>query len=79
MAMEQAHQAVQNGNYPFGAVLVSSEGAVLLHGQNTVITANDCTKRAGMLTIDVPCTAAPMIVCLRCRIEFGITSIPSLI
>jgi len=34
-AMELADEAVSNGNHPFGAVLVSRSGEVLMEGMNS--------------------------------------------
>src|SRR6266508_518113 len=35
-----------NGNHPFGALLVDADGKVVLEGENTVLTAQDCTGHA---------------------------------
>jgi tRNA(Arg) A34 adenosine deaminase TadA len=47
------HQAIavsrrsrENGNHPFGAILVSSTGEVLLEAENTVVTTRDATGHA---------------------------------
>ena len=40
-----AEQAKQNGNHPFGALLVKDD-KVLLTAENTVNTENDCTRHA---------------------------------
>ncbi len=47
------HQAIavsrrsrENGNHPFGAILVSSDGKVLLEAENTVVTTRDATGHA---------------------------------
>jgi tRNA(Arg) A34 adenosine deaminase TadA len=47
------HQAIavsrrsrDNGNHPFGAILVSSDGKVLLEAENTVVTTRDATGHA---------------------------------
>jgi tRNA(Arg) A34 adenosine deaminase TadA len=39
-------RARANGNHPFGAVLVDAAGQVVLEGENTVVTGNDCTGHA---------------------------------
>lgn len=41
-----ARKSRENGNDPFGAVLVGPEGEVLLEGLNTVRTERDCTGHA---------------------------------
>lgn len=46
LAIEQAQQARANGNHPFGAILVSDQGEVLLSAQNTVNTDRDATGHA---------------------------------
>ena len=46
LAIDVAARARAKGNHPFGAVLVSAEGEVLLEGENTVTTANDVTGHA---------------------------------
>ncbi len=40
-----AHQSVQNGNHPFGALLVL-DGLIVAEAENTVITQEDVTKHA---------------------------------
>lgn len=45
-SIEVAQQARNNGNHPFGAVLVDAEGNILLTAENTVVTENDCTGHA---------------------------------
>jgi tRNA(Arg) A34 adenosine deaminase TadA len=46
LAVEAASAARAHGNHPFGAVLVSPQGEVLLTGENTVLTDRDCTGHA---------------------------------
>lgn len=46
LSFEVAHEARANGNHPFGALLVDEQGHVLLKGENTVMTARDCTGHA---------------------------------
>lgn len=41
-----AAQARENGNHPFGAVLVGPKFELLLEAENTVITGNDLTEHA---------------------------------
>ena len=45
-AVELSHQAVKNGNHPFGALLVSAAGDVLLESCNSVNTDHDPTLHA---------------------------------
>jgi tRNA(Arg) A34 adenosine deaminase TadA len=35
-----------DGNHPFGALLADADGKVVLEGENTVLTAQDCTGHA---------------------------------
>ncbi len=44
-AIKLAEQAKQNGNHPFGALLVKDD-KILLTAENTVNTENDCTHHA---------------------------------
>ncbi len=46
LAIEVSRRARENGNHPFGAVFVDAGGIVLLEGENTVVTGNDCTGHA---------------------------------
>jgi tRNA(Arg) A34 adenosine deaminase TadA len=45
-AITVARQARENGNHPFGAILVDKEGNILLEAENTVVTDKDCTGHA---------------------------------
>ena len=45
-AIALAQQARENGNHPFGALLVGPDGEVLLEAQNTVNTDHDITGHA---------------------------------
>jgi len=45
-AVEIALRSRENGNHPFGAILVGPDGEVLLEAENTVITQQDCTGHA---------------------------------
>jgi tRNA(Arg) A34 adenosine deaminase TadA len=45
-AIEVAARARQNGNHPFGAILVDPDGEVLLEAENTVTTEHDATGHA---------------------------------
>jgi tRNA(Arg) A34 adenosine deaminase TadA len=41
-----AFKSRENGNHPFGALLVDKDGHILLEAENTVVTENDCTGHA---------------------------------
>ena len=45
-AVEVAQRARDAGNHPFGAVLASADGEVLLEAENTVTTGRDVTGHA---------------------------------
>ena len=45
-AIELAQQARDNGNHPFGALLVDADGNVVVESENTVVTGRDCTGHA---------------------------------
>jgi tRNA(Arg) A34 adenosine deaminase TadA len=45
-AIELAQLARDHGNHPFGALLVSQAGEVLLEAENTVVTEHDVTGHA---------------------------------
>lgn len=45
-SIEIAQQARENGNHPFGALLVNEQGRILLEAENSVITHQDCTGHA---------------------------------
>ncbi len=45
-AIELARCARENGNHPFGALLVDGGGDVVLEAENTVLTERDCTNHA---------------------------------
>ncbi|MEX1345134.1 MAG: nucleoside deaminase, partial [Candidatus Limnocylindrales bacterium] len=46
LAIDVAARARARGNHPFGAVLASAQGEVLLEGENTVATDDDVTGHA---------------------------------
>ncbi|MGV3712475.1 nucleoside deaminase [Pseudolysinimonas sp.] len=45
-AIAVSANARENGNHPFGAILVSADGDVLLEAENTVVTDRDVTGHA---------------------------------
>lgn len=50
-----AQRARDNGNHPFGAVLVDEKGVVLLEGENTVNTERDATGHAESNLVRAAC------------------------
>ena len=45
-AIELAQRSRENGNHPFGALLVDADGNVVLEAENTVVTGRDVTGHA---------------------------------
>ena len=45
-AIGVARKARENGNHPFGALLVDQLGNIFLEAENTVVTERDCTGHA---------------------------------
>lgn len=45
-ALQIAQRARDNGNHPFGALIVDENDAVLVEAENTVVTEQDCTGHA---------------------------------
>jgi tRNA(Arg) A34 adenosine deaminase TadA len=45
-AIGLAQRARDNGNHPFGALLVDADGNVAVESENTVVTGRDCTGHA---------------------------------
>jgi tRNA(Arg) A34 adenosine deaminase TadA len=45
-AIEVARLAREHGNHPFGAILVDTDGSILLEAENSVVTDRDCTGHA---------------------------------
>lgn len=45
-AIELARRSRENGNHPFGALLVDAKGDVVLEAENTVLAEHDCTGHA---------------------------------
>jgi tRNA(Arg) A34 adenosine deaminase TadA len=46
LAIDVARKARDNGNHPFGAILVDEHRQILLESENTTLTENDCTAHA---------------------------------
>jgi len=45
-AIELARRSRENGNHPFGSLLVDASGRVVLEAENTVVTGRDVTGHA---------------------------------
>lgn len=45
-AVEVAERARRKGNHPFGALLATKDGQILLEAENTVVSEKDCTGHA---------------------------------
>ena len=46
MAIDLAKESQKKGNLPYGCILVSKDGTVLLKGENTINTDQDCLAHA---------------------------------
>ena len=46
IAIEEARRAREHGNHPFGAVLVTADGQVIMAAENSVVTQKDVTAHA---------------------------------
>ncbi|GAB7089301.1 nucleoside deaminase [Marinifilum fragile] len=46
IAIEMAKESKKKGNLPFGCILVNKDGEVVLKGENTINTDNDCLAHA---------------------------------
>ena len=51
LAIEASREAVAEGNMPFGATLVSPEGALLWTARNNQVTRGDCTGHAELVLV----------------------------
>jgi tRNA(Arg) A34 adenosine deaminase TadA len=58
-AFEVARRSMSNGNHPFGAVLVDSDGGVLLESENGYMPARDGTAHAERLLATEACRTLP--------------------
>lgn len=58
-AIDLARRARENGNHPFGAVLVGPGGEVLAEAQNTVVTQKDATGHAELNLVRMASHAYP--------------------
>lgn len=55
IAIETAKESKNKGNLPFGCILVNKEGKVILSGENTINTDNDCLAHAEINLIREAC------------------------
>ncbi len=55
VAISLAKEAKKKGNLPYGCVLASKEGQLLLTSQNTVVTDHNCLAHAELNLISVAC------------------------
>jgi tRNA(Arg) A34 adenosine deaminase TadA len=67
-AIAVAAAAREHGNHPFGAVLVNSQGELILEAENTVITGHDCTGHAETNLVRKACAAFPPEVLAGCTL-----------
>ena len=54
-AIDVAKTSQQKGNLPYGCILVNKEGTVLLTGENTINTDQDCLAHAEINLIRDAC------------------------
>jgi len=54
-AIKVAKQAKEKGNLPYGCILTDADGKVLLKGENTINTDNDCLAHAEINLIREAC------------------------
>ena len=59
---DASHRAMANGNHPFGAVLVDSEGRLLLEAENGFMPSHDGTAHAERLLCSAAATSLPAAV-----------------
>ncbi len=52
-AIEVARRAGENGNHPFGVLLVDEDENVLLEAENTVVTESDLTAHAELTLVRI--------------------------
>jgi len=55
MAIDMAKESQEKGNLPYGCILVSKDGTVLLKGENTINTDHDCLAHAEINLIREAC------------------------
>ena len=67
-AIEVAALARDHGNHPFGALLVDSQGKLLLEAENTVITDLDLTGHAETNLVRKASAAFPLDVLRGCTL-----------
>lgn len=84
-AIELSEEAAQQGNRPFGAVLVAEDGTVLAEGRNEVASSSDVTAHAELQAIraarsptdnaTVYASGEPCPMCSAAMVWAGITRI----
>lgn len=57
MAIEASYTALREGNMPYGAVLVSADGALVHVSRNNQVLSGDCTGHAETVLIREVCAA----------------------
>jgi tRNA(Arg) A34 adenosine deaminase TadA len=67
-AIAVAQRARDKGNHPFGAVLVDEHGAVLLEGENTVVTEHDATGHAESNLVRAACKQYDAATLAKCTL-----------
>jgi len=55
-SFDVARRAMTHGNHPFGAILVSNQGAVLIEAENGYMPTHDGTAHAERLLATLACT-----------------------
>lgn len=63
-----AQRARENGNHPFGSVLVDAQGHVLLESENTVNTDHDATAHAESNLVRAACKQFDAATLAKCTI-----------
>ncbi|MDB5805158.1 MAG: cytosine/adenosine deaminase [Betaproteobacteria bacterium] len=57
MAIDASHEALHEGNMPYGAVMVSADGELVHVSRNNQVTSGDCTGHAETVLIREVCAA----------------------
>jgi tRNA(adenine34) deaminase len=57
MAIDASHEALREGNMPYGAVMVSADGELVHVSRNNQVTSGDCTGHAETVLIREVCAA----------------------
>lgn len=67
-AIQVAQRARENGNHPFGAILVTEQGEILIEGENTVVTERDCTAHSETNLVRKACPLYDMSTLAKCTV-----------